>query len=342
MSPALSADSSARARRLLAPFAWLAVFLTFVVIVASAFIRHTQAGLDCADWPACYARVSAESTAEADAESPSTGVRVARSLHRIAASSALLVILGILLLARATESEARARTLAIAALVLAVGLAVLGVATRGARLPAVPLGNLLGGYLMLAVLAALAGSVAGAAARTDVASGASAAAGTQRHAASPVYWLAWTLLALAFMQAVLGGLIGTQFALRSCATLDRCVGAASDAFATGAALDPFRRPDVVAGHFVPPAGAAGLHVMHRWLAVVITLGALTLAFALRSTQRRAAALLAALALAASLLGVAAILRMPALTATVLHNAAAALLVGTLAFVLARRARSNAV
>ena len=40
--------------------ALVAVALTFVVVVASAFLRHSQAGLGCTDWPACYARVAIE------------------------------------------------------------------------------------------------------------------------------------------------------------------------------------------------------------------------------------------------------------------------------------------
>ncbi len=341
MSRALPAESSARARRLLPPLAWTALLLTFVVVVASAFIRHTQAGLDCADWPACYATA----LAEPDAQTPSTGVRVARALHRLGASIALLAIFGTVLLARIAgdgspkglrsadsvvqhrggPSDSRTRRLAVAALVLALGLAVLGVATRGATLPAVPLGNLVGGYLLLAVLAALAGSVAGPASES------------QRATPARVQWLACALLGLVLVQAAVGGLIGTQSALRACATLDRCEGAVGDALAAGAALDPFRRPAVVAGQVVPPPGAGGLHTLHRALGIAVTLAAWILAFALRTSQRRAAVLLAVLALAAVLLGATAILRMPSLAATVLHNAAAAACVATLGFVLARRA-----
>lgn len=343
MSDASPVEPAARARRLLEPLAWIAILLTLVVVVASAFIRHAQAGLDCADWPACYARVGAA----ADAQAPSTGVDVARFLHRFAASSVLLVIFGVLLLARiagrgsrddprhtgaalhAGAPDSRSRLLAVAALVLALGLAVLGVATRGATLPAVPLGNLVGGFALLAVLAALAGCV------TDAPPGATPAA------PSPVRWLAGALLVLALAQATLGGLIGTQFALRSCGALDLCADSIGDAFAAGGALDPFRHPVVAAGHVVPPAGAGGLHAMHRAFGIVVTLAALLLAFALRSSQRGTATLLAALALAAPILGATALLRMPSLAATVLHNAVAAMLVATLAFVLVRRAGAAA-
>lgn len=321
MKPALFAAASARTRRLLALLACAAVALTFVVIVASAFIRHTQAGLGCVDWPSCYARV----TAEPHAMSPTIGIHVARTLHRLAASSALLVIIGILLVARAAKNHLRERVLAVAALVLALCLAVLGIATPDAELPAVPLGNLVGGYLMIAVLAMLAGSAA------------SAPSESRCPTRSRLRSLALLLLAVIFVQAVLGGLIGTQFALPSCPALDHCAGATGNAFAVGAALDPFHRPVVVAGHVVAPAGAGELHAMHRWLGIAIALAALALAFALRSSHRRGATLLAGLALAAPLLGATAILHMPSLTITVLHNATAAAMIATLTYMLAQGA-----
>ena len=317
MNSTPSAVAFARTRRLFAMLAQTALVLTFVVIVASAFMRHTQAGLGCAYWPSCYARV----VAEVPPAPPSIGVHIARALHRLAASAAFLLIVGMLLMARAAQSCRRERALAAAALVIALWLAVLGIATPDAELPAVPLGNLIGGYLMLAVLAALAGNVANGAGEHG------------RATPSRLRGLAVALLAAVFVQAALGGLIGTQFALQACPALDHC-GPAGDAFARGAALDPFQRPVVVSGHVVPPAGAGGLHSLHRALGIAIALAASALAYALRSSNRRGAALLAGLALAAPMLGATAILRMPSLTVTVLHNAVAAAMIATLAFLLA--------
>ena len=34
-----------------------ATVLVFLVLVASAWLRHSAAGLGCADWPACYAAI---------------------------------------------------------------------------------------------------------------------------------------------------------------------------------------------------------------------------------------------------------------------------------------------
>jgi len=299
-----------------------ATALTAIVIVASAFMRHTQVGLGCADWPACYARIAAEAVDPA----PPLGVRIARIAHRLAATGVLALIVGMLLVAWTQRPVwKREGLLAIAALVVAAALAVLGIATPGAKLPAVTLGNLLGGYLMLAVLAALVATV-----RNTPAPPASRWLRT-----APLRWIALAILALVFVQAALGGMIGAQFALTACPTLGKCAGFAFDEFRFTAALDAFRPLDIVDGRVVPPAGAAAPFVIHRAFGLVAAIVTLVLAHALRRTQRHVALLLAGLALAAPLIGATAVATMPALILTVLHNAAAAALVGTLGWVAAR-------
>jgi heme A synthase len=100
LSPAMSTVATDAAARLLLVFrraAFAAAALTFVVIVASAFMRHTQAGLACDDWPACYGRI-ATSAAGTDVV-PTTGVRLARIAHRLAATGVLAFVIGLLLVA---------------------------------------------------------------------------------------------------------------------------------------------------------------------------------------------------------------------------------------------------
>jgi cytochrome c oxidase assembly protein subunit 15 len=308
--------STERVRRVFGQLALAASAFTFVVIVASAFIRHTQAGLSCGDWPACYAPVDANENATAS-------VSIARIIHRIAATGALVLVGGLWLSARARGAAfLRERRLALAALVIAAALGVLGVATPGATVPAVQLGNLIGGYLMLAMLAALAGAAAVGDHR-----------GTMNRAVASRRRFAVALLVLTVVQASIGGLIGTGFALTSCPDLLRC----SDVVAGSAAmvsLDPFQPLSAVNGHVVSPSDAAAFHIVHRLLAIAATGLTLLLAYVLRSRDPRACALLTALALSTPLLGIAAILAMPVLAVTVLHNAAAALLIATLAYVAA--------
>jgi heme A synthase len=87
---------------------------------------------------------------------------------------------------------------------------------------------------------------------------------------------------------------------------------------------------------MPPADAAGVHVAHRALGIVVAILTLIVANGLRRIDPRAACLLFACAIAAPLLGVAAILALPSLPLAVLHNAAAALTIAALAAAAARR------
>jgi cytochrome c oxidase assembly protein subunit 15 len=314
--------AAARLRTLFAQTALAAAALTFAVIIASAFMRHTQVGLACADWPACYGVFDAAGAEVA----PSTAVRVVRIAHRIAATGVLALIIGLLLVAW-TQKPAwkREGALAAAALVIAAALAVLGVVTPGARLPAVTLGNLLGGYAMLAVLAATVATATTA-----------AAAPTPSWATdAPLRWIALAALVLTFAQGALGGSIGAQYALTACPTLGTCPGFPFDEFVLSSALDPFRSLTVADGRVVPPADAAGVYVMHRTFGIVVTVVTLVQAHALRNRDRRMARTLATLALAAPLAGVAAFLAVPSLPLTVLHNGCAALLVAALAAAAAR-------
>lgn len=308
MTNSATTDAAARLRRFFAFVALAAAALTFVVIVASAFMRHTQAGLSCADWPACY---GANPTATTDVV-PSALVRAVRIAHRLAATGVLALIVGMLLIAW-TQKPAwkRAGTLALVALALAIGLAVLGIATPGARMPAVTLGNLLGGYLMFAALCAL------------VALSRDAAIAISSHG-----YAAATLL-LVLVEAALGASIGAQYALTACPTLPACAAPDGGSMPIDA-VNPFRPLSVVDGHALAPADAAGLHVVHRAAGLVVVLVTLGLAYRLRRDDRRTALVLAVLAIAAPVLGAAAIAAMPSLPSTVLHNVATTLLVGTLA------------
>ena len=322
--------------------AFAAAALVFVVIVASAFMRHTQAGLACDDWPACYGRIAAASASPAAANAtgtstpgtasmdatPSTGVRVARLAHRLAATGVLALVIGMLLVAWTQRPPwTHEGVLSAAALVVAGALAVLGVATPGATLPAVTLGNLLGGYAMLALLAATwacAGrdaTGAGEHTSTDAAS-------TAGSASLPFF--VFCALVLVFAQAWLGGMIGAQYALTTCPTLGACPAPAHGTFSATGAFDLFRPLSVAAGQVVPPADATVLHLAHRLVGILLVIAALVAAHALRRTARQVARLLVRLVLATLALGIASILGMPSLPLAVLHNAAAAMLVATLA------------
>jgi len=303
-------DAAARLAALFARMALAAAALTFVVIVASAFMRHTQAGLSCADWPACYA---VPGVPGADAV-PGAGVHLARIAHRLAATSVLALVIGLLLIAW-TQKPAwtRAGGWALVALTIAGALAILGIATPGARVPAVTLGNLLGGYAMLAALVA-----------TYAASG---RVPSPSRGARAVAALA---LAFVFVQAALGGMIGAQFASLACPALGDCGAWTWREFVAAGALDPLRPVAVNDGHVIAPAGAAGLHVLHRLCGLAAATLVLATAAMFRRPRPRVAWSLAAFVAIAAALGLLAVSPQPALPVVVAHNACAAMLVALLA------------
>jgi cytochrome c oxidase assembly protein subunit 15 len=86
------------------------VLLCFVVVVLGAYVRLTAAGLGCPDWPGCYGRVTpvaAAASPEAQAAFPDKPLDVGKAwhemIHRYAAGTLGLVILGIAVLTFVTE-----------------------------------------------------------------------------------------------------------------------------------------------------------------------------------------------------------------------------------------------
>ncbi len=291
-------------RRLAGRLAFAAAVLVFMVVVASAWLRHSQAGLGCADWPACYAAI-VDTT-----ETPLPGTVLARLVHRIAASGALVLVGILVFLALRPASEYPVeRKLAWLALAIALALAALGIWTPGARVPAVAIGNLVGGFALFASLAALSARL-----RSPPAAGST---------------LAKLALAVAFVHLALGGMIGAQFAVTGCPPTLACPAADFSLLSGSGILDPMRPLSIVDGRVHAPAGAGALVALHRLASIAVVVLALAAAWAVRRDGSRAATI-AACALGAFAMGVVATLHQPALVGTVTHNAFAALLVASLA------------
>lgn len=291
-----------RRLRLLQRMAWLCAALMLATITLSAFMRLSQAGLGCADWPACYAQQGAGAAAV-------YGAAAMRLAHRIVASATLILVVVMVLTALATRPVLkRPGALALALLVLALGLALLGIVTPGARLPAVAMGNLLGGFAMLALCARLAASAA------------------PRGAAAGLGPWAIAGLALLCTQLASGALVSTSHAALSCSDLADCTRAAAASGWDWQALNPWREP-LVETHARGSALALWLHRVGA-LVVLPVLALLGVAAWRRGRRRGGAALLLLVALqgALGLLIVAAGLP---LAAVLLHNLAAALLLATL-------------
>lgn len=147
--------------RTLRSLAWACVLLMLLVTSVSAWLRLAQPRAPCADWPECRSTQSAEPGRVAPTWLGATPVLdTVRKVHRLAATLALLVALGLVVISLRQRPRRHAGH-ALALLALALGLALLGIVTPGSRAPAVLLGNMLGGLLMLAVAWQLTRRLAG-------------------------------------------------------------------------------------------------------------------------------------------------------------------------------------
>jgi cytochrome c oxidase assembly protein subunit 15 len=105
--------------------AWLAVALAFGVIVFGAFVRLSNAGLSCPDWPTCYGRAAWPTAAHDSLDRAAEAIRPVEphkawreQLHRMLAGTLGVLVLALALLA------ARRRKRGIAQLLL--GAAIIG------------------------------------------------------------------------------------------------------------------------------------------------------------------------------------------------------------------------
>ena len=314
LKPAMS--QSVRRYALLKHAATLCALLVLAIISISAFIRLSNAGLGCADWPQCYGRnirQAQQGRARNAADGPA--VIAVRLLHRVAAFAALIVIVVMGLTCFAAEPVLwREGRMALALLALALGLAVLGRWTSGARVPAVAVGNLLGGFAMLALSWRLRQR-----------------AGKPPQAPGPTRNWALVGVTVLLCQIALGGLVSAAYAGLSCTGFPDCGGHSSPALSAQASLqafNPWHEPVFLRQSPENPAGAA-LHMAHRYgaLAVLLVLVPLGVSLLVSGRRRAGAALLSLLVLEAGLAVVLVISSLP-LWAALAHNLGAALLLAT--------------
>lgn len=109
-------------------FAWLAVALTLCVVVFGAYVRLSDAGMGCPDWPTCYGRATWPQGAEQAATHAAIDVRPfehgkawREQVHRHIAAILGVLVLGLALIA------ARRRRLGIAQVLVAAGLVALAI-----------------------------------------------------------------------------------------------------------------------------------------------------------------------------------------------------------------------
>ena len=308
---------AAQRRLLLQRMAIACAILVLAITSLSAYIRLGNVGLGCADWPQCYGSKLRQAQQGIDTRSAESGGTVAaRMVHRIVAVAALLLIIVMAMACFAGRPVLwREGWMALTLLVLALFLAVLGRWSGGARVPAVNIGNLLGGFAMLAFCW-----------RLHQRAGAPPAAPEDLR----MRLLAWLAVVALLGQIALGGLVSAGFAGLSCTGMPGC-DANVPVSMTLDALDPWREPVFPATQTPPanPAGAAA-HMAHRYGAVAILLAVALLAWsALRAGRRRAGWALLGLLGGEIALGVLLVSQSLPLGVALAHNLTAALMLAAL-------------
>jgi cytochrome c oxidase assembly protein subunit 15 len=317
MTPVDPLSSSQLRRRTLRRIAWLCALLVLLIAALSAYLRLSKAGLGCTPWPQCYGQeLRAQQQGLPPSDAVARGVALARLAHRVVASVALVLVIVLAMSALTARPRRRDEiTLSLALLALALFLAGLGLRTGASRLPAVAIGNLLGGFAMLALSVRLAlVDRADRAPSTALSRGAAIA------------------LCAVVAQVVLGGLVSASFADLSCGGVADCARTAAQQGWPLSALNPWHEPvfEPAAQGPINPHGALA-QLAHRVWAPAVLLAALPTAWlAWRHGARRSATALIALLVLQVAAGLWLLTPVLPLPAALLHNLLAALLVTLLA------------
>jgi cytochrome c oxidase assembly protein subunit 15 len=311
-------------RRLVA----LTAAITFGLIMLGAYVRLTDAGLGCPDWPGCYGSLTPAQASEHIARAVdeqggehgpvSMGKAWREMVHRYIASGVGLLILAIAWAAvRQRRAWQRSPLLALSLVGVVVLQGLFGKWTVTLLLkPAIVTGHLVGGLLTLVLLVWLWLREGPPARYLD---------------AEPVAALrplATLALLLIVVQVLLGGWTSTNYAALACTDLPTCQGAwwpevnFRDAFHVVRELG--RTGD---GQMLPAQALTAIHLAHRLGAIAVTLVAGWLAVrALRTDGLRGLGVALLVVLAAQVaLGLSNVWFSLPLPVAVAHNGGAALL-----------------
>jgi len=302
----------------------VSLLLVMLLVSLSSYLRLAHSGFGCADWPACYGRIGETPATDQSISSENAYQRIvaeasqplawATPLHRLVAGVLSLVIVLLMVLSIRLKTD---RLISLALLAVTVLLALLGIKSGGLHSPAVVMGNLSGGFLMLGLLGWMFFKDSGNGRNQ----------GRQQVSLPPALMV--TAILLLVLQIFLGGLTSANFAANSCRTLPDCQGAWLPGSEIWKALDLSRQHEVTSlGQAIGGQERTDIHIAHRLGGVVTTLVVLAIGFmAWRAGGRLRDAGVVALLLVATefLIGIAAVASGLPIGLAVAHNWVAGLL-----------------
>lgn len=291
------------------------LMLAFCAVVLSAYARLSDAGLGCANWPACYEENALKERQPPQADVAKSGAPRGHTSWQWKLHSQVVQLLGMLAIAvcglawkkrKALRQSPLLPTLLLGLMVFMAAFGILAFAYLPR--PVIVLVHLAGGVAMLMLLAWIALRQLAQPAALD------------SSAAQKWRGLAWLGIALLLVQIMLGGWVSSNFAALACTGFPLCNGALLPTMDFSYSLDhsglPLSAERLTAIHWMHRAGALLTVAYLGWLSFGIMA-----VQALRNTGKSILGLIAlqfALGIANVLLGL-------PLLAAVLHNAVAMLL-----------------
>ena len=300
-----------------------------------AYVRLSDAGLGCPDWPGCYGKLigvpgTASEIATASADYPDSQVVVNKAWkevsHRYLAGFLGLLIFVLAFVLRRTSHA----SLGLILCGVVIFQAILGMWTVTLLLrPLIVVFHLLGGLIVVSMLAYLLSRLISARLANGYRN-----TGYQQTRAMPasVFYLGVIAAVVVFVQIALGGWVSSNYAALACPDFPTCQGQWWPANMDFVAALPFWGESGVNYEFgqLDNAARVAIHVMHRIGAIVAAIFVIVFALSLIRSKRHIAAVVVLALLATQIaLGISNVMLSLPIAVAVAHNAIAVMLFSVL-------------